>query len=240
MPGGRPIIDISGVRFGKLVAVSVERRSGGGTRKPPLWKLECDCGGVRFAEKGVLITGRIDCCSGCAKKRSARLHQQAGFGARGVDCVNFKHGGAIRGNHTKEYKTWESMIRRCEMPSQRHFDRYGGRGISVCERWRHDYKAFLADIGPAPSPSHTIERVDFDGNYEPSNCRWATMAEQARNRSSNRMLTFNGRSLTMIEVAESCGVKYGTLWRRLKLGWPIEKATQPHRFSPPGRQKKVK
>jgi hypothetical protein len=80
-----------------------------------------------------------------------------------------------------EYMTWYNLIRRCSDPRSQDFGRYGGRGIRVCERWRHDFMAFLADMGPRPSPAHSIDRRDNDGGYEPANCRWATRSQQQRN-----------------------------------------------------------
>lgn len=148
-----------------------------------------------------------------------------GFGVGGAACINFKHGHAPRGAHSKEYDAWASMIRRCEMSSQDSFPGYGGRGITIHPAWRADFEAFLRDMGRAPSRKHTIERDDVDGNYEPGNCRWATIREQSLNKRNSRRVTLNGLTLTLAEWSARTGIKYGTLWRRIDvLKWPAERA----------------
>ena len=96
-----------------------------------------------------------------------------------------KHGQATRSRKTSEYGTWQAMIRRCESPKATDYEHYGGRGIAVCERWR-SFENFFADMGPKPSPKHSIDRDDNNADYEPRNCRWSTAKEQARNRRRRR------------------------------------------------------
>jgi hypothetical protein len=122
------------------------------------------------------------------------------------------------------YKAWLSMINRCYCDSTPSAKNYKARGITVCPRWRNSFKAFIEDIGPKPHPSLTLERIDNDGNYEPGNVRWATYKEQSRNKRSNRKITVNGKTLLLVEWAESAGISLTTLMRRIEHGWPLEKA----------------
>lgn len=137
--------------------------------------------------------------------------------------TNIKHGFARRGQKTKEYHIWRGIIARCENPNNKNFHQYGGRGISICKEWRNDFTKFLKDVGKKPTPKHTIDRVDSNGNYEPNNCKWSTWKEQQNNKRSNKMLTLNGKSLTVSQWAEQLGVKQGTLYMRVHRGWSDEK-----------------
>jgi|GEM_PF-3001522 len=120
---------------------------------------------------------------------------------------------------------WQSMNHRCHDPKTKAFHTYGGRGIRVCDRWRASFEAFLADMGPRPSPRHSIDRIDVNGNYEPGNCRWATPKEQGRNKRDNRMLTAFGRTQCMAAWAEELGVTTGFIGDRIdELGWSVEEA----------------
>jgi hypothetical protein len=137
---------------------------------------------------------------------------------------NYLHGHATHTARTREYNIWKNMTARCRDPKQA---RYYGRGIRVCERWRTDFLAFLADMGPSPTPFHSIERINNNGDYEPSNCRWATTTEQANNRRSSRFLEWRGEKLTQAQWATRIGIQQSALWARLKLGWPIERVLTP-------------
>lgn len=100
--------------------------------------------------------------------------------------ANHKHGASHGGPFQREYRVWKNMRNRCRNPRAVDFGKYGGRGIRVCERW-NDFRLFIADMGPAPTTSHTLDRRDVNGDYEPSNCRWATQTEQQRNRTNNKL-----------------------------------------------------
>lgn len=118
---------------------------------------------------------------------------------------------------TRVYQVWASMIKRCENPAEKNYRHYGGRGIRVCDRWRHSFEAFIADMGERPD-GMTLDRVNVDGNYEPGNCRWATYAEQSRNTRRNRRLLVGGKSMTVTDAARALGVRRWTLYDRLDRG----------------------
>lgn len=133
---------------------------------------------------------------------------------------------------TREHTCWLAMRGRCEYKRHKNYALYGGRGITVCERWAKSFAAFYADVGPMPSPGMTLERIDRHGNYEPGNCRWATRVEQAANTSRNVYFEFEGQRYCLSGLARHprCIVKVGTLRRRILAGIDIEIAmTTPSR-----------
>jgi hypothetical protein len=140
--------------------------------------------------------------------------------------VNVRHGGSLGGIKTPEYSAWLHMRERCFNPNNSRYARYGGRGITICERW-NAYENFSVDMGLRPSPQHSIERINNDGNYEPSNCKWATRKEQQQNIVHARLITFNGQTLCLSEWARRLGSCAGTLTGRIKRGWPLERVLTP-------------
>lgn len=178
-------IDISGQRFGLLTAISHVK----GVR----WLCSCDCGGNAVVASLDLRNGHTQSC-GCF--RSAQTSKRMK-----------KHG--MTGSPT--HRTWISMRRRCNETSHDQYKYYGGAGITVCERWQTSFENFLADMGERPQGT-TLDRKDPKGNYEPSNCRWATQKEQMNN--TSRSVKFEGKTLT--EWSEELGIQYATLSYRLR------------------------
>jgi hypothetical protein len=125
---------------------------------------------------------------------------------------------------TPEYICWSGMIQRCTNPNDRGYVNYGARGIMVCDPWRVSFENFFADMGTRPSPGHSIDRIDVNGNYEPSNCRWATAKEQLRNTRFNRMITARGKTMCLASWCDISPVSRSLIKARLKLGWSTESA----------------
>ena len=117
-----------------------------------------------------------------------------------------------------EYIVWQDMMRRCHRRKNHNYERYGGRGITVCARWRRGWRNFFDDMGPRPTPHHTLERVDNFGPYDPNNCIWATRKKNQRNMRSNRLLTYRGRTQCVTEWAEELGLTRTCIFNRLWRG----------------------
>ena len=129
-------------------------------------------------------------------------------------------------NETKEYRAWCGMKQRCCNPKFVQYEDYGGRGITICERW-NDYASFLEDMGRTPSPEHSLDRIDNDGNYGPTNCRWATASEQSNNQRTNSLLTINGETKNVSQWSQITGIHRETIYRRIRHGLSDEECIQP-------------
>lgn len=209
--GPRQSVYLVGMRFGRLTVLAHA------TRKAR-WLCRCDCGQTCTPNTGGLQTGHARSC-GCLQRETV---------SRGKHAL--RHGQT----ETKEYRAWCHMKERCLNPRQKSFANYGGRGITVCDRWLTSFEHFFADVGLAPSPRHTVERLDVNGHYEPHNVEWATQLTQQRNRRSNRILTHNGLSLPVSAWAERTGIHMNTLGKRIRDGWPTDRAlTEPVQIETP-------
>lgn len=144
----------------------------------------------------------------------------------------FVHGHTAGGKHTRTFRIWTNMLTRCRNPKASNYAYYGGRGISVCDRWL-EFQTFLADMGACPD-GHSLDRIDSNGIYEPANCRWANAIDQANNTRKNRKLVIGGESMTMAQASRRFGVQSGTIWNRLNRGWSDAQAAGAE--SPPPRR----
>lgn len=180
------------------------RHISGTPRKTAMWLMRCDCGTERNVRLlNVLRGGSRNC--GCVRK--IKNHQR-----------QFRHGR----RNTLEYNSWASMMDRCNNPNVKQWMDYGGRGISVCERWK-DFRNFLEDMGLRPTVDHSLGRIDNNKGYFKENCRWETKAEQASNTRYNKRINFNGKTMTLSQLAREIGEAPQTLTKRFKRGWSVEK-----------------
>lgn len=199
---GRSTPSLVGMVFGRLRVV---RRASSKGAHSTYWECECSCGNTAVTRTAHLLNEKTRSC-GCLTRENNG---------------GWKHGGA----HSATYKAWQSIISRCTNPNDAvSFSRYGGRGITVCDRWLHSFENFRADMGDRPSPEYSIDRIDNDGNYEPGNCRWATRTQQARNRRSCRLIQYNGITATLADWADRLGLPKQVLYNRIRKGWSEERA----------------
>lgn len=196
---GRKIRDLTGQKFGKLTAIKrVEDRIYSSGKHSSMWLCDCDCGNTKIVSRSALTKGETKSC-GCLKGESHNM------------------------SDSRIYEIWRGMIRRCEDDKRKDYIIYGGRGISVCDEWKNSFNKFYNwSINNGYNDSLTIERNDVNGNYEPSNCRWATKEEQANNRRDNQFLTYDGKTQTISQWAKELNVNESTLRNRMQRGWSDE------------------
>ncbi len=184
MKNSRNFIDRTGQIYGWLTVLKYA-----GTTKDgrPLWFVECRCGTKKVVRGGGLQAGSIISC-GCSKK------QRAPGKTHGL-------------SHLPEYRTWQSMKERCLKPYATSYGRYGAIGVKVCERWVNSFQSFFDDMGSKPSPKHSIDRwPEKNGNYEKSNCRWATSFEQQNNTRKNNLIVIDGICMSVSQWSRKLGI----------------------------------
>lgn len=183
-------IDLTGRVFHAWTVLGKAENSGGRTK----WRCRCACGIEKSVFTNHLVEGRSKSC-GCIRPTKARVIQRHPL-----------------------YSTWSNMLQRCSNPNNKSYKNYGGRGITVCVRWRTDFWSFVADMGDRPTRGHSLERMDNNLGYTPENCVWATRVEQGRNRRNNHLVTYDGKTMPLSQAVELAGANYGTVKWRLKHG----------------------
>lgn len=199
-------INLDGERFGKLVVI---KYVGKDKWNRATWLCKCNCGKETTVQSGNLRSGHTKSC-GCLNIDNRKQRSTT-------------HGHYKNGKMSRTYKTWACMIQRCNNPNNTKYPDYGGRGITICNRWKKFYN-FLKDMEEVPT-GYQIERIDNNGNYCKLNCKWATRKEQARNRRNNHLETYGGKTQCLAIWAEEYNIPYATLQARLdKLNWSIKRA----------------
>jgi hypothetical protein len=194
--------------FGRLTVLAYAGRLG--KNAVSYWLCRCTCGTEKVVNGGSLTIGETQSC-GCLRR------EMLGDRVRTHGMTN-----------SSEFSSWRSMLSRCYEPRNASYPRYGARGVTVCQRWRDSFEAFLADMGPKPTPRHSIERQNSTVGYQPGNCVWATRKQQQRHLCSNRHITHDGQTRLLVEWAEITGLGRVTITRRLAAGWTVHDAlTRP-------------
>lgn len=200
-------IDRTGQRFTRLIVLRVSKKTAIGT----LWLCRCDCGKETVVSSSQI--GRkqnpVRSC-GCLRLERA-------------NAANTTHGHTASGRRSLEYSSWTHMLQRCNNPKNVRFSSYGGRGITVCNEWL-SFERFLADIGPRPTKRHSLDRINNDLPYSQSNCRWATSAEQARNKRTTVRVMLNCVPTCLQQASHALGLPFSTVSMRVRRGWSINEA----------------
>lgn len=199
------LFDLTGQKYGRLYVIEFAGYRSVGSRRLRYWKCLCDCGNYKEMSTKALRSNHIKSC-GCGIANRGRTHGKS---------------------YWPEYRVWAGMKQRCENPKQKSYKNYGARGIKVHQPWSESFESFISDIGRRPSPKHSLERINNDGDYCPENCIWATRDIQNRNSRHNAWLTYNGETLCIKDWALKLGIDISTLRCRLRT-WPLEKTmTEP-------------
>ncbi len=232
------LIDIAGQRFGRTVVIKKmlprPSKSGGSD-----WLCRCDCGKEHVAIGSNLRKGDTTSCGCFAREWSCYMGANRAFIDIRSNLIT-KHGNKRRSGATVEYKTWLAMKQRCHNHNFKDFPNWGGRGIAVCDRWRHSFQNFLADMGKRPDGKYSIDRIDPNQDYKPDNCRWATLHEQgSEHRRDLIPVSVNG--ISFHSIASACkhfDVPYTRVYSRLKNGRTLESALFTPTYSFPNERQK--
>lgn len=184
-----------GKKFGRLTVIEFSHTKG----YNKYFRCICDCGKNKTIILKTLLSGESKSCGCLSLEMTIERSTTHGM------------------SYTSEYRSWAGMLVRCFNKNCKAYDRYGGRGITVCERWRNSFQNFYDDMGRKPK-GYSIERKDNNGIYSPENCKWSSVQDQARNRRSNIKITYNGETICLAEYAEKIGVDFFVLYRKLKRG----------------------
>ena len=216
-----------GDKFGRWTVVSSELERGSKNRLYA--KCICACGVEKSVRADRLVGGDSGSC-GCLRVEVATALFKGNTYSR-------THGCSRSGLGTLEYSSWSSMRSRCCNPNAPDFHRYGGRGIKIDDRWA-EFTNFLSDMGLRPTKSHTIERLDNNGDYTPRNCAWATPKEQSANQKRTCFVEYDGKRVTLSSLTDTCGLAHTTVAQRVRRGWEIKRAlSTPARKITPRRKR---
>jgi hypothetical protein len=195
-------LDITGMRYGKLLAIKQNGYDQSPSRKHVKWDCICDCGKSVNVRLNSLRSGNIKSCGCLFKLGNNKTHGMS---------------------KTTEYLTWLNIKSRCNNPKNKDYHIYGERGIKLCKEWQNSFETFLKDMGKKPSIEHSIDRIDNNGNYEKNNCRWANNYTQSRNKRNNVFYTYNGKKMCITDWASYLGISLSTLYERLDK-WSLNKS----------------
>lgn len=193
------IKDLTGQKFNHLTVVKLA------SRNPIYWECVCDCGNTTFVRTSNLTRGQVKTC-GCAHKRGNPTHGHS---------------------NTRLYRIYKKIIRRCYCADEPSYHNYGGRGITVCDEWKNDFMTFYNwALDNGYDESLSIDRINNDGNYEPTNCRWVDSKQQSNNRRTNKLFRYKGKTQTLMQWCEEYNVNYERVYARLSRGWNFEEAIE--------------
>lgn len=209
-------IDRRGQVFGRLTVLN-EPPTKGSRSKLRTWKCRCECGTIKFVNPSLLRTGKTKSC-GCLRRDMGKRKATHGL------------------TDSPEWTAWARIKQVCSNPKNDYWKHYGGRGITICDRWKNSFEAFLQDMGRRPDGAkkhkrsfYSIDRIDNNGPYSPENCRWASASEQMNNTTRSRLITFRNETRTLTQWARMLGLDPNVVRHRLIYGWSVELAlTTPH------------